>query len=238
MNEMHFYEPRSGHGLRHDPFKAIVAPRPIGWISTLGANGIPNLAPYSFFNAICDAPPMIAFSFSGRKDSITNVEASGEFVWNMATRELADAMNVSSAPVPPEVDDRRTCYRAQPHRQTAAGRGKSGVARMPSCAGHRTARFERQVDASLARDRAGRRRAYQPQFSSRRPVRYRGGAPDHACRLSRRICRGDPRNDVPHDAAGRIATAISTAAAPRASHAGTRVCLLEGTPRQAEMPQR
>ncbi|MGZ8324455.1 MAG: flavin reductase family protein [Rhodoplanes sp.] len=105
MNEMHFYEPRSGHGLRHDPFKAIVAPRPIGWISTLGANGIPNLAPYSFFNAICDAPPMIAFSSSGRKDSITNVEASGEFVWNMATRELADAMNVSSAPVPPEVDE-------------------------------------------------------------------------------------------------------------------------------------
>lgn len=105
MSESHFYEPASGHGLPHDPFKAIVAPRPIGWVSTLSASGIPNLAPYSFFNAVGDTPPMIAFSSSGTKDSLANVEATGEFVWNMATRALAEAMNASSAPVPPETDE-------------------------------------------------------------------------------------------------------------------------------------
>lgn len=102
---MHFYEPAAGHGLPHDPFKAIVAPRPIGWISTLNAAGVPNLAPYSFFNAVCSTPPLIAFSSAGRKDSLANAEATGEFVWNMATRALADAMNISSATVPPEVDE-------------------------------------------------------------------------------------------------------------------------------------
>ena len=105
MSDIHFYEPATGHGLPHDPFKAIVAPRPIGWVSTLSAEGIPNLAPYSFFNAIGDKPPIIAFSSSGSKDSLTNVQATGELVWNMATRALAEAMNASSASVPPEVDE-------------------------------------------------------------------------------------------------------------------------------------
>lgn len=105
MSDTHFYEAAAGHGLPHDPFKAIVAPRPIGWISTLNAAGVPNLAPYSFFNAVCDTPPLIAFSSAGRKDSLANAEATGEFVWNMATRALADAMNASSAAVPPEVDE-------------------------------------------------------------------------------------------------------------------------------------
>ncbi len=105
MHEFHFYEPAAGHGLPYDPFKAIVAPRPIGWVSTLSADGIPNLAPYSFFNAVSDNPPIIAFSSSGTKDSLTNVEATGEFVCNMATRALAEAMNATSAPVPPEIDE-------------------------------------------------------------------------------------------------------------------------------------
>ncbi len=105
MSDFHFYEPATGHGLPHNPFKAIVAPRPIGWVSTLSARGVPNLAPYSFFNAVGETPPMIAFSSSGPKDSLTNVEATGEFVWNMATRALAEAMNASSAPVPPETDE-------------------------------------------------------------------------------------------------------------------------------------
>ncbi|EJW13635.1 Nitrilotriacetate monooxygenase component B [Rhodovulum sp. PH10] len=105
MSETHFYEPSAGHRLSHDPFKAIVAPRPIGWISTLDANGVANLAPYSFFNAVCDNPPMIAFSSNTRKHSLTNAEATGEFVWNLATRPLAEAMNLSSAPVPAEVDE-------------------------------------------------------------------------------------------------------------------------------------
>jgi flavin reductase (DIM6/NTAB) family NADH-FMN oxidoreductase RutF len=105
MSQWHFYEPASGHRLPHDPFKAIVAPRPIGWISTLNADGRPNLAPYSFFNAVCDAPPMVMFSSSARKDTQANVEVTGEFVVNLATRALAEAMNMSSAAVPRGVDE-------------------------------------------------------------------------------------------------------------------------------------
>jgi flavin reductase (DIM6/NTAB) family NADH-FMN oxidoreductase RutF len=105
MSDFHFYEPRLGHGLPHDPFKAIVAPRPIGWISTLDAEGRVNLAPYSFFNAFCDTPPIVGFSSSGRKDSQRNVEATGEFVANLATRRQAEAVNLSSAAVPPHVDE-------------------------------------------------------------------------------------------------------------------------------------
>lgn len=105
MSDMHYYAPEEGHGLAHDPFKALVGPRPIGWISTRAADGRLNLAPYSFFNAICDRPPMVMFSSSGWKDSVTNAEATGEFVWNMATRTLAEAMNITSSSVPPEVDE-------------------------------------------------------------------------------------------------------------------------------------
>ena len=105
MTTWHFYEPAAGHRLPHDPFKAIVAPRPIGWVSSLDVDGRPNLAPYSFFNAVCDSPPMVMFSSSARKDSQANVEATGEFVVNLATHALADAMNVSSAAVPHGVDE-------------------------------------------------------------------------------------------------------------------------------------
>ncbi|MFC7475227.1 flavin reductase family protein [Dankookia sp. GCM10030260] len=91
-----FYEPRNGHGLPHDPFKAIVAPRPIGWISSLDAQGRPNLAPYSFFNAVHSSPPMLAFTSESMKHSAANAIASGEFVFNLCTRPLFDAMNVSS----------------------------------------------------------------------------------------------------------------------------------------------
>ncbi|MCC7045003.1 MAG: flavin reductase family protein [Acidobacteria bacterium] len=105
MSQWHFYEPAAGHRLPHDPFKAIVAPRPIGWISTLDADGRPNLAPYSFFNAVCDAPPMVMFSSSAPKDTQANVDATGEFVVNLATRALAEAMNTSSAAVPYGVDE-------------------------------------------------------------------------------------------------------------------------------------
>lgn len=100
-----FYEPRSGHGLPHDPFKAIVAPRPIGWISTVDKQGRNNLAPYSYFNAISTKPPMVAFSSESMKDSCRNAMATGEFVCNLATAALAEGMNKSSATVPPEVDE-------------------------------------------------------------------------------------------------------------------------------------
>jgi flavin reductase (DIM6/NTAB) family NADH-FMN oxidoreductase RutF len=91
-----FYEPRLGHGLPHDPFKAIIAPRPIGWISTVDAEGRANLAPYSFFNAVHSRPPMLAFTSESMKHSAANAIATGEFVFNLCTRPLFDAMNISS----------------------------------------------------------------------------------------------------------------------------------------------
>ncbi|QEC46590.1 flavin reductase family protein [Baekduia soli] len=96
---MLFYEPadRPRDLLPHDPFKALVAPRPIGWVSTRGRDGAVNLAPYSFFNAVCDRPPMLAFSSAGRKDSMTFATESGEFVWNLPTYDLREAMNETSA---------------------------------------------------------------------------------------------------------------------------------------------
>lgn len=84
----------------HDPFKALIAPRPIGWVSTISRAGAVNLAPYSFFNAVCDHPPMVVFSSNGKKDSVSFAEESGEFVWNMATFALRDQMNATSAPLP------------------------------------------------------------------------------------------------------------------------------------------
>jgi flavin reductase (DIM6/NTAB) family NADH-FMN oxidoreductase RutF len=99
---MYFYEPaeRDRDLLPHDPFKAIVAPRPIGWVSTLGPEGELNLAPYSFFNAVCDRPPMLAFSSSGPKDSATFAGGRGEFVWNLPTWDLREQMNLSSKELP------------------------------------------------------------------------------------------------------------------------------------------
>ena len=103
--DTHFYEPSKGHGLPHDPFNAIVGPRPIGWVSTRGAKGGVNLAPYSFFNAFCYHPPIIGFSSTAAKDSLRNCQETGEFVWNLATRDLAERMNASSAAVPYETDE-------------------------------------------------------------------------------------------------------------------------------------
>ena len=105
MSDFHFYQPSDGHRLPHDPLNAIVAPRPIGWVSTVSADGVRNLAPYSFFNLINYRPPLIAFSSSGWKDSVANVEATGEFVWNLATKAQAQQMNTSSASVDAAVDE-------------------------------------------------------------------------------------------------------------------------------------
>jgi flavin reductase (DIM6/NTAB) family NADH-FMN oxidoreductase RutF len=101
----HVYEPRSGHGLRHEPFNAIVGPRPIGWISSISAEGDVNLAPYSFFNGFNEGPPIIGFSSIGWKDTVANVQATGEFCWNLATRALAQEMNLTCVPAPPEIDE-------------------------------------------------------------------------------------------------------------------------------------
>lgn len=99
---MIFYEPhaRDTELLPHDPFKALIAPRPIGWVSTMGRDGSVNLAPYSFFNAVCDRPPMLMFSSSGMKDSPSFALETGEFVWNLPTFELREAMNATSEALP------------------------------------------------------------------------------------------------------------------------------------------
>ncbi|MDY0106124.1 MAG: flavin reductase family protein [Giesbergeria sp.] len=104
-SDFHTYEPRLGHGLRHDPFNAIVGPRPIGWISTRSREGVLNLAPYSFFNAFNYVPPIVGFASIGRKDTLCNIEETGEFAWSLATQPLAEAMNQTCAAVPPEVDE-------------------------------------------------------------------------------------------------------------------------------------
>ena len=101
-----FYETNvNNHGLEHDPFKALVAPRPVGWVSTLSKNNKVNLAPYSYFNAVSDAPPMVMISSNQRKDTLTNIEETGEFVCSLATYRLRDAMNMSSAVVDKNVSE-------------------------------------------------------------------------------------------------------------------------------------
>ncbi len=100
-----FYRTGEPSGLPHNPFKAIVAPRPIGWISTVSKDGIANLAPYSFFNGICDVPPIVMFSSGGIKDSIRNAHETGEFTFNYVSRSMKDVMNVSSGGYPPDVSE-------------------------------------------------------------------------------------------------------------------------------------
>lgn len=105
MTDFHYYEPAQGHGLKHDPFNAIVGPRPIGWISSHDAKGHVNLAPYSFFNAFCYVPPIIGFSSIGWKDSVSNIQETREFCWNLATKDIGEQMNMTSASVPHETDE-------------------------------------------------------------------------------------------------------------------------------------
>ena len=105
-----FWNTKEPHGLPHDPFKSCVIPRPIGWISTISPDGVPNLAPYSFFNGVAGDPPMVMFASGSRsadapKDSIFNAEKTGEFVCSMVSYELRDVMNETSAGVDPEVDE-------------------------------------------------------------------------------------------------------------------------------------
>jgi flavin reductase (DIM6/NTAB) family NADH-FMN oxidoreductase RutF len=120
---VYFYRPSEGHGLPHDPFNALVAPRPIGWISSRHPNGVLNLAPYSFFNAFNYTPPIIGFSSNGYKDSVRNIAETGEFVWNLATRPIAEAMNATSATVHPDVSEFEVCgLTPEPSREVAPPR--------------------------------------------------------------------------------------------------------------------
>lgn len=101
------YDPRKkgDHGLPHDPFTSLVVPRPIGWISTVSPEGSVNLAPYSFFNAVSGKPPMLMFSSDERKHSQRNAEETGEFVFNLATYELREEVNLTSAVLPDEISE-------------------------------------------------------------------------------------------------------------------------------------
>ena len=106
-----YYDPnRNDHGLPHNPFKSCVVPRPIGWISTISSDGVHNLAPYSQFQNLTFDPPYVMFAANQstrgrRKDTVVNIEQTGEFVYNMATYDLREAVNRSAAEVPPEVDE-------------------------------------------------------------------------------------------------------------------------------------
>ncbi|MFY0660281.1 MAG: flavin reductase family protein [Shimia sp.] len=107
-----FYQPKDGHGLPHNPFKAIVSPRPIAWVSTQDTNGVRNLAPYSFFNALADNPPQVMFASTGKKDdqaegkdSLSNIRATGVFCVNIVEESIRDAMNISSGPLGKDEDE-------------------------------------------------------------------------------------------------------------------------------------
>jgi flavin reductase (DIM6/NTAB) family NADH-FMN oxidoreductase RutF len=103
--DQHFYEPRNGHGLKHDPFNAIVGPRPIGWVATQDGSGHVNLAPYSFFNAFSYKPPLVGFASTTWKDSVSNCRDTGEFTWNLVSKDLDTRMNATAAPVAHEIDE-------------------------------------------------------------------------------------------------------------------------------------
>jgi flavin reductase (DIM6/NTAB) family NADH-FMN oxidoreductase RutF len=113
-----FYEPdKKNHGLPRDPFTAIVSPRPIGWITSMSAKGEVNLAPYSFFNGVTDKPPIVMFSSEGAKDSVAFAEETKEFVCSLATFDLRDQMNGTSAPLPRgECEMKATGLEAAPSR--------------------------------------------------------------------------------------------------------------------------
>ena len=107
-----FYRPEDGHGLKHNPFNAIVTPRPIGWISTRGADGSDNLAPYSFFNAVAYVPPQVMFASTSTKedrgdtkDSVANIRDTGVFAVNVVEYAMKDVMNTTSGPWPKETDE-------------------------------------------------------------------------------------------------------------------------------------
>jgi flavin reductase (DIM6/NTAB) family NADH-FMN oxidoreductase RutF len=101
-----FYDAiQNKHGLKHDPFKALMAPRPIGWIGTVSNDGVANIAPYSFFNAVGDRPHYVVFGTGGIKDSLRNIQENGEFTCSMSTWDLREHMNMTSAAVPHHVDE-------------------------------------------------------------------------------------------------------------------------------------
>ncbi len=172
--------------LPHDPFKAIVAPRPIGWISTRALDGRINLAPYSFFNGFSSAPPIVGFSSEGWKDSASFARESGEFVANLATQDLRGPMNETSAAVPRGDNEfLRAGLTMAECRLVAAPR----VAESPAALECKVVdvveirSVERRVERRRAHARRGGRVSYRRAISPRRPLRHRRRASARALRL-------------------------------------------------------
>ena len=183
-----FYDTRKNdHGLPHDPFKAIVAPRPIGWITSMSAKGEINLAPYSFFNGITDKPPIVMFSSEGPKDSVAFVEETKEFVCNLATFDLRDQMNGTSAPLPRGVNEMQaTGLEAAPSRLVKPPRVAASPCAL-ECKWLKTVPLRRHRGphaGPLRGVRPGGRRPYRRPLHQGRPARHRRDEADRALRLS------------------------------------------------------
>ena len=151
-----FYEPtKRDQRLAKNPFSSLIVPRPIGWISSRAADGVVNLAPYSFFNAVCYHPPTVMFSSGsstggdGKKDSLRNIEATGEFVCNLVTWETCEQMNQTAASVPPETDEMNLAG------LTPIPSKLVGVPRVAEAPVHLECRFVKRVDIpnSMGKDR-------------------------------------------------------------------------------------
>ncbi len=229
----HYYEPAAGHGLPHDPFNAIIGPRPIGWISSVDAEGRPNLAPYSFFNGFNYRPPIIGFASLGWKDSVANIDATGEFVWNLTTRALVEQMNISCAPLPrgqSEADVAR--LELVPSRRVRALRvaaspvhfecRKTQIVRLQDAGGG-------ELDSWLVLGEVVAVRAYPPRAAARRHLSHRRGAPGAARRRPRRL-RGDR-------AIGDVRAAAPAIGRGRRAH-GARVRLKGARRVRAAVPPR
>ena len=186
---MVFYEPdtRDRELLPHDPFKAFIAPRPIGWVSTLGPEGEVNLAPYSYFNAVSDRPPMVMFSSDGPKDSATFASSGGEFVWNLATYDLREQMNLTSKALPRgESEFEFGGLEMAPSRLVAPPR----VAATPVALECRVSQRARDRRGEHRHLRRGRRRPRRRAPHRRRACRHGRDAADRALRLPRRLRGG------------------------------------------------
>ena len=166
------YDPRTEpHNLAHSPITSLVVPRPIGWISTINPSGVVNLAPYSFFNLIAGNPPFVLFSSNAPKHSQTNAETSGEFVYNMATFDLREQMNISGGEHAADVSEPELAgLEMVPSRMVKPPR----VALAPDRAGmslhqdHRMARHQRQALLVDGGDRRGREHPYRRRADRRR----------------------------------------------------------------------
>jgi flavin reductase (DIM6/NTAB) family NADH-FMN oxidoreductase RutF len=151
--DLHYYEPKNGHGLKHDPFNAIIAPRPIGWISRATARATSIWRPTAFSTPSAITPPIIGFSSTNWKDSAGNIQDTGEFVWNLATMDLAQQMNATAAHVARDVDEFQIAGpygRSRQARQRAPRRRKPGCLRVQADTDHPVAGRRRRQGAGVA----------------------------------------------------------------------------------------